>query len=218
MSNISLYGRLRLKLGSDRRENLPKRVSDDSRNFIFRRRKNFFRKIFGSKKLFFANFARFRTTHSEMDVTISSGVRFCFRCAYSEVCVTKIPLHPVPYRPPAHVLRGNEDMSWLGHTRCLGSNTGDLVIRTKEIFWFEHRKSLDSNTGNLLIRTQEISWFEHKKSFDSNTGNHLIRTNEISWFEHRKSFDSNTRLLIRTHEIFWFEHKIFFPPHFVSTR
>ena len=33
-------GRLPLKLGSDRRETLPKRVSDDPRHFIFRRRKH----------------------------------------------------------------------------------------------------------------------------------------------------------------------------------
>ena len=32
--------------GSDRRETLGKRVSDDSQHFIFRRRKNFFGKIF----------------------------------------------------------------------------------------------------------------------------------------------------------------------------
>ena len=59
----------------------------------------------------FVSFVRFRTTHGQTDGAISSRVKFCFRCAYSEVCTTKIPPHPVPYRPPAHVLLGNEDMS-----------------------------------------------------------------------------------------------------------
>ncbi|MEC8278891.1 MAG: hypothetical protein VX026_14320, partial [Myxococcota bacterium] len=35
----TLNGRLPLEDGSDRRKTLPKRVSDDSRHFIFRRRK-----------------------------------------------------------------------------------------------------------------------------------------------------------------------------------
>ena len=35
----TLNGRLPLEHGSDRRQTLPKRVSDDSRHFIFRRRK-----------------------------------------------------------------------------------------------------------------------------------------------------------------------------------
>ena len=71
------------------------------------------KKQFGAKKNFprkfrignfcFANFARFRTTHGQTDGAISSRVKFCFRCAYSEVCTTKIPPHPVPYRPSAHV-------------------------------------------------------------------------------------------------------------------
>ena len=43
-SNFSetLNGRLPLEDGSDRRETLPKRVSDDPQHFIFRRRKKFF--------------------------------------------------------------------------------------------------------------------------------------------------------------------------------
>ncbi len=36
----TLNGRLPLKLGSDRPQTLPKRVSDDPRHFIFRRKKN----------------------------------------------------------------------------------------------------------------------------------------------------------------------------------
>ena len=42
----TLNGRLPLKHGSDRPETLPKRVSDDSRHFIFRRRKPKFFSIF----------------------------------------------------------------------------------------------------------------------------------------------------------------------------
>ena len=45
----------------------------------------------------FANFARFRPTHGQTDVTISSGVKCCFRYTYSDVCITKIPSHSVPY-------------------------------------------------------------------------------------------------------------------------
>ena len=50
-SNFSetLNGRLPLEDGSDRCETLPKRVSDDSRHLIFRRRNNFFDEIFGPK-------------------------------------------------------------------------------------------------------------------------------------------------------------------------
>ena len=46
----TLNGRLPLKLGSDRRETLPKRVSDDPGHFIFRRRTCFFGKIVCRKK------------------------------------------------------------------------------------------------------------------------------------------------------------------------
>ena len=42
MTTQTLNGRLAPEHGSDRRETLGKRVSDDSRHFIFRRRKNCF--------------------------------------------------------------------------------------------------------------------------------------------------------------------------------
>ena len=49
----TLNGRLPLKLGSDRPQTLPKRVSDDPRHFIFRRRKKCFDENFGSQNQFF---------------------------------------------------------------------------------------------------------------------------------------------------------------------
>ena len=45
----TLNGRLPLEDGSDRRETLPKRVSDDSRHLIFRRPPIFFDEFFGPK-------------------------------------------------------------------------------------------------------------------------------------------------------------------------
>ena len=49
-------GRLRLEQRSDRRETLPKRVSEDSRRFVFRRRKIFFRRKFRPGKFGFRRF------------------------------------------------------------------------------------------------------------------------------------------------------------------
>ena len=55
----NLNGRLALEDGSDRRETLGKRVSDDLEHFIFRRRKtffnNFFSKIFAGQFSFLRN-------------------------------------------------------------------------------------------------------------------------------------------------------------------
>ena len=71
-------GRLRLEQRSDRRETLPKRVSEDSRHFIFRRRKIFFDEIFGPKNLVFVDSAWFWTSYGQMDLKISFHVKFCF--------------------------------------------------------------------------------------------------------------------------------------------
>ena len=49
----TLNGRLPLEHGSNRHETLPKRVSDDSQRFIFRRQKNFFDEIFWIKNFVF---------------------------------------------------------------------------------------------------------------------------------------------------------------------
>ena len=49
-------GRLPLKIGSDRRETLPKRVSDDSQHFIFRPPPKKNRRIFWIKKFVFRLF------------------------------------------------------------------------------------------------------------------------------------------------------------------
>ena len=95
--------------------------------------KKSFSRNFRIGKFFFANFARFRTTHGQTDGAISSRVKFCFRCAYSEVCTTKISPHPVPYRPPAHVLLGSRHMSSVGTRKCLDWNTRDVLIRTQDI-------------------------------------------------------------------------------------
>ena len=53
----TLNGRLPLEQSSHSRQTLRKRVSDDSRRFIFRRRKKFFDEIFGLKSRFFAYFS-----------------------------------------------------------------------------------------------------------------------------------------------------------------
>ena len=85
----TLIGRLPLEQGSDRRETLPKRVSDDSQRFIFRRQKNFIDEIFGSKILFFANLVWFSRFYGRTDVKISFRVKFCSRLTYSQVCTTE---------------------------------------------------------------------------------------------------------------------------------
>ena len=54
----TLNGRLPLKHSSDWPQTLPKRVSDDPRHFIFRRRTKKNRRIFRVEKLFFRYFGR----------------------------------------------------------------------------------------------------------------------------------------------------------------
>ena len=68
-----------LEHGSDRHETLPKRVSNDSGRFVFRRRKNLFGENFGSKFSFFANLAWILTSYGETDVKISFWLNFRFR-------------------------------------------------------------------------------------------------------------------------------------------
>ena len=106
-------GRLPLEISSDRPQTLPKRVSDDPRRFIFRRQKQIFGEIFGSKFHFFATLARFcvytqhtrvlciYTTH--MYVVYSTASRCWFQqwdcgCAASRCWFQQwdaVALHPV---------------------------------------------------------------------------------------------------------------------------
>ena len=65
--------------GSDRRETLPQRVSDDLQRFVFRRRKKKIDEIFGSEILFFANLASFLESHAQTDLKINFLVKFCSR-------------------------------------------------------------------------------------------------------------------------------------------
>ena len=55
----TLNGRLPLKLGSDRPQTLPKRVSDDPRHFIFRRQKHFVVGFVRSRKSFLLLLVKF---------------------------------------------------------------------------------------------------------------------------------------------------------------
>ena len=80
---------LPLKHSSDRPQTLPKRVSDDPRHFIFRRREFVFSEIFGSKNRFFAILAGFLRSYSQMQPKIRFGVKFCSRDTCPEVCPTK---------------------------------------------------------------------------------------------------------------------------------
>ena len=75
----TLNGRLPVKLGSDRHETLPERVSNDFGRLIFRRQKKIFGENFGQKFLFFADLAWILTSYGEMDVKISFRVKFCSR-------------------------------------------------------------------------------------------------------------------------------------------
>ena len=71
-----MNGRLPVKLGSDRRETLPERVSNDFGRLIFRRNFFFFGENFGSKISFFVNLAWILTSYGETDVKISFRVKF----------------------------------------------------------------------------------------------------------------------------------------------
>ena len=111
------------------------------------------RESFGSKNLLFANFARFWTRHGQTDVTISSRIKFCFRCTFFEVCTTKIPSRHVLYRPPAHVLRGNHHMSSVGTTTCALSKPAHVLRGNHHMSSLGTRKFRDWNTRNLVIGT-----------------------------------------------------------------
>ena len=73
-------GRLPPEHGSDRRQSLPKPVSDDPRHFIFRCRTKFFRRSFGPKNKFFGILARFLRSSEKTDVKIEFyAKRYAYR-------------------------------------------------------------------------------------------------------------------------------------------
>ena len=72
-------GRFPVKLGSDRRETLPERISNDFGRFIFRRQKKFVSAKISDEKKKIANLVWILTSYSETDVKISFRVKFCSR-------------------------------------------------------------------------------------------------------------------------------------------
>ena len=78
-----------VKLGSDRRETLPKRVSNNFGRLIFRRQRNFFVENFGQNISFFADLTWILRSYGETDIKISFRAKFCSRYTYPEVCTTK---------------------------------------------------------------------------------------------------------------------------------
>ena len=82
-------GRFRLEHRSDVLETLPKRISDDSRRFVFRRQNFFFDENFGPKISFFANLAWFWRSHGRTELKINFLVKFCFRLTYPQVYAIK---------------------------------------------------------------------------------------------------------------------------------
>ena len=66
-------GRLPPKHGSDRRETLPKRVSDDPRHFIFRRRKIFFGETNRSRNCVCRSFWQVLEERSYMKMEVTGG-------------------------------------------------------------------------------------------------------------------------------------------------
>ena len=77
-------GRLHPEDGSDRRETLGKRVSDDLQHFIFRRQKKFWMKFFRkNKKWRNINKQVFSRSYAGLSIIGRSAVRnHCLRCVY----------------------------------------------------------------------------------------------------------------------------------------
>ena len=85
----TLNGRLHLKHGADRREILPKRVSDDPRQVNFRPKKKIVDEFFWRQTTFFAFMSQFSRPDRQTDLKIESLALFRFKCTYYEVCTTK---------------------------------------------------------------------------------------------------------------------------------
>ena len=88
-----------LKLSSDRRETLPKRVSDDPRQVNVSPKQFLFAEIFRSRKSFYTFLVQFWRIYREMDLNGEFLAVFCSRFTYSEVCTTKKPQKHVRRRP-----------------------------------------------------------------------------------------------------------------------
>ena len=80
---------LALEHGSDRRETLPKRVSDDPRQFNFRPKKFWGDEIFWSRKSFYAFLGWFWRIYGKTELTVDFLAVFRSRFTYSELCTTK---------------------------------------------------------------------------------------------------------------------------------
>ena len=75
-------GRLPLEISSDRLQTWPKRVSDDPRRFIFRRQKQIFGEIFGSKFHLFCYFGQVLCVHNT-HVRCVYTQHICVLCVYT---------------------------------------------------------------------------------------------------------------------------------------
>ena len=110
---------------------------------FFDAKKIFFAKIFGSKILFSQILRGFgrrtakrtapsaRASNFALDVFLPRSVQPEFHPITS--CTVPSASTCPPWEPP-HVLRGNQEIFRLEHRRCLDSNTGHLLIRTREMF------------------------------------------------------------------------------------
>ena len=91
--------------------------------------------------------------------------------------MAQIPPHPVPYRPLAHVLRGDHHMPSLGTTTCAPWEPPHVLLGSHHMYSLRTSTcppwdggNLDWNTRNVLTGTQE---------------NFLVGTQEMSCVEHR---------------------------------
>ena len=120
----TLNGRLPLEDGSDWRETLPKRVSDDPQHLIFRRQKkngNFF----VPKKQFFAILAKFLKSNDRTDVKIEFyAKKYTYELIFSSVRL-KIAKNTSAQRSEGPRLQGSKGPSIQGSkgptSRVLGS-------------------------------------------------------------------------------------------------
>ena len=85
----TLSGRLPPEDGSEWRETLPKRVSDDPRQVNFRPKKFVFDEKFWRRTTFLAFSEQFLRLDPPTDLKIKFLATFCFRCTHSQLCTTK---------------------------------------------------------------------------------------------------------------------------------
>ena len=186
-SRISIFfetsnGRLPLEDGSDRRETLPKRVSDDSRHLIFRRRKNF-DEIFGAKSQHDIKNRSFWRSYEFLSVTSRFATKNHPRCPEFQVSTflgegvqRRISFFSLSFGPkPTFIFSSRTTIWWCDEIIWWYD---DMII-----WWYGM-----TTAGNLLFGAQEMLCVEHRTCFAWNTGSVLFGTQEMLSLEYTNVF------------------------------